>query len=243
MLAVFYNDGMSIREGLGKIWPGLLVGAIGWFAAPYVKSKLDGTSLDGLPGILKYWIHVLTLPIPTWVVVLVIIVAVCIPLMALRKRKAKPDLSIIVLPHWEPRWNIGAQGNVPFMSLHFQARFATKDEHSLEIVKAYLKGTKPFTVFTQIIVDGRYGQPTIVHFSVRPVLGKPGKKVTGRVVLIDQYGNEHDAGKLTFSDHPSPPEAFGLGRAIVTCHICRKEIALQDIHPSATFPAHLRCIK
>jgi hypothetical protein len=36
---------------------------------------------------------------------------------------------------------------------------------------------------------------------------------------------------------------FWFGGAIVICHICPKEVALQNIHPSATFPAHLRCIK
>jgi hypothetical protein len=233
---------MSVRAAAKFLIP-IFVTVAGWFAAPIVKAKMDGTALNGLPGILTYWKHAIASPVPAWAVLLAVIGAVGITLFTLRRRKKKADLSIIVLPHWEPRWGIGAQRTTPFMSLDFQARFATTEEHSIEIVKGYLRGTKPVMLFSRVIVSGRYDPPTMVHLAVRPILAKPGEKITGRVVLVDQYGSEHLTEKLTFSDNPLPPETFGFGRSTVNCLICRKEIAVEDIHPAASFPAHRQCIK
>jgi len=45
---------MSLRTNLRKGTPGLIVGVIGWFGAPYVKSKMEGTKLNGIPGMLDF---------------------------------------------------------------------------------------------------------------------------------------------------------------------------------------------
>ena len=82
-----------------------------------------------------------------------------------------------------------------------------------------------------------------VYLAVRPILAEPGKKVTGRVVLIDQYGNKHLTEKITFIDNPQPPEVFGVGRSTVNCFICGEVIAVEDLHPSASFATHKRCIR
>jgi hypothetical protein len=66
-------------------------------------------------------------------------------------------------------------------------------------------------LFSRVIVSGRYDPPTMVHLAVRPILAKPGEKITGRVVLVDQYGSEHLTEKLTFSDNPLPPETLVSG--------------------------------
>jgi hypothetical protein len=219
---------------------GPAVGIIGWLAAPIIKAKIDGTSSGIVPS-LK---NTVSAPLPAWVVLLLAVAVVVITLAGLNTRKKKANLSIIVMPHWEPKWGIGAQATKPFMTLDFMAKFATTEEHSLELVKGYLKGTTPVMLLPNIIVSGRYDQPTMVHIWVRPILAQPGEKVTGRVVLIDQYGSEHVTEKITFIDNPQPPETFGFrDGAIVNCLICRKEIAIEDIHPSASFPAHRQCIK
>lgn len=226
---------MSMRSALGKIWPGLTVAMITWVMAPIIKAKVDGTPLNGLHGILGYWKHVITVGVPAWAVILAIAVAVAITLFALKGRKKKANLSIVIMPHWEPKWGIGAQATKPFMTLDFMAKFATTEEHSLELVKGYLKGTTPVMLLPHIVVSGRYDQPTMVHLWVRPILAQPGEKVSGRVVLIDQYGSEHVAEKITFIDNPQAPEAFGFrDGATVNCLICRKGIAIEDIHPSAS---------
>jgi hypothetical protein len=238
---VAYNSLVKWREWTWVAGPTIAIA--GWFAAPIIKSKMDGTALNGLPGTLAYWKHVIVAPMPAWAVFLLIVTAVGITVVAFKRRKKKADLTISVLPHYEPKWGIGAKRTTPFMTLHFQARFATTEEHSLEIVKGYLKGTAPVMLFSQIIVSGRYDQPTMVHLGVRPILAKPGEKVTRRVVLVDQHGGEHVTEKITFSDSPQPPEAFGFGRSTVNCLICRKEISVADIHPSAEFPTHRQCVK
>ena len=237
-----YNFSVKWREWTWVVGPA--VSAAGLFAAPIIKAKMDGTPLNGLPGILAFWKHVITAGVPVWVVLLLMAAATGITFVALKRRKKKANLSIIVMPHWEPKWGIGAQRTTPCMTLDFQARFATTEEHSLEIVKGYLKGTTPVALLPTIIVSGRYDQPTMVHLWMRPILAQPGEKVTGRVVLIDQYGSEHVTEKITFSDHPLGPEHFGFRYgATVNCLICRKEISIEDIHPSASFPAHRQCIK
>lgn len=236
-----YNFLVKWREWTWVAGPAIAIA--GWFAAPYIKSKMDGTPLNGLPGVFAYWKQVIVAPLPAWGVFLLVVAAVGITLVALKRRKMRANLSIIVLPHYEPRWGIGAQRTTPFMSLHFQARFATTEDHSLEIVKGYLRGTMPVMLFSHIIVSGRYDEPTMVHLAVRPILAKPGEKVKGRVVLVDQYGSRHLTEKVTFSDNPQPPETFGFGRSTVNCLICRKEISIEDIHPSASFPVHRQCVK
>jgi hypothetical protein len=234
---------MSLRSAAKFLIP-IGVTIIGWFAVPIIKAKMDGTTLNRLPGMLSFWKHVITAPLPVWGVFLLTLAAAGISVFALKKRKRKANLSIIVLPHMEPRWGIGAMRTTPFMSIHFLVRFTTTEEHSLEIVKCYLKGTTPVMLFTQVIVSGRYDEPTMVHFAVRPILAKPGEKFTARVIFVDQYKSKHLTEKLTFSDNPLPPESFGFGRSTaVNCLICRKEIALEDIHPSASFPAHRQCVK
>jgi len=239
-----YNFAMSLRGAIKVAIP-ITVTIAGWFLTPIIKAKMDGTPLNGLPGILTYWKHVVTAPTPLWAVFLVVALAVSGGLIALKMRKkSKPHLAIVVLPTPEPRWSIGANKKIPFMSLHFHARFATTEEHPIEIVNGYLKGTKSAAFLSlNIVVAGRHDPSLQVHLAVRPILAQPGEKVTGRVVLIDQYGNKHLTERITFADNPLPPEVFGVGRSAVSCFICGDVISMEDLHPSASFAAHKRCVR
>jgi hypothetical protein len=235
---VAYNLPVKWREWTWIAGP--TIGIVGWIAAPIIKAKIDGTS----PGIFPSLKNAIAAPLPAWETFLLVCAAVAVTFVALRQRKKKANLSIIVLPSFKPMWSIGAQATTPFMSFHFQARMATTEDHSLEIVKVYLKGMTPVVLFSQIVVAGRYDPPCMVHFAARPILANPGKEFTGRVVLIDQYGDQHITERITFCDNPHPPETFGFREgATVNCLICRKEISIEDLHPSASIPAHRQCVK
>jgi len=160
------------------------------------------------------------------------------------RKSSKPHLAIVVLPTPQPTWSIGAHGKTPFMSLHFHARFSTTEEHPIEIVNGYLRGTVAAAFLSlNIVIAGRHDPSTHVHLAVRPILAEPGGTVTGKIVLIDQYGNKHLTEKITFADRPLPPEVFGVGRPTVNCFICGEVISMEDLHPSASFAAHKRCVK
>jgi hypothetical protein len=53
----------------------------------------------------------------------------------------------------------------------------------------WLSPATALMLLPNIIVSGRYDQPAMVYIWVRPILAQPGEKVTGHVVLIDQYGS------------------------------------------------------
>jgi hypothetical protein len=57
-----YNLAMSLRNSIKFAIP-IAVTIIGWFLAPIIKAKLDGTQLNGLPGILHYWSHKVETPL------------------------------------------------------------------------------------------------------------------------------------------------------------------------------------
>ena len=54
---------MSIRGAIKTGIP-IVVAIVGWFVTPIIKAKMDGTALNGLPGILNYWKHAITSPVP-----------------------------------------------------------------------------------------------------------------------------------------------------------------------------------
>jgi hypothetical protein len=202
---------MELRKLLPPFISGLVVAAIGWFGAPYVRSKMDGTPLNGVEGILGFWKGVVIRPIPAWVAVAIVILALAAALAWYRWKMSsrEADLRIVVLPTPGPRWNIGAFGATPYMSFSFHARLAHRETFSLEIVKAYLVGTTCVAPFTSLVVAGPNDPPTMVHFGVRPILAEDGESVTRRVVLVDQFGNKHLTEKVRFEASSQPARSFG----------------------------------
>jgi hypothetical protein len=237
---------MSIRSALEKILPGLFVAGIGWFAAPYVKSKMEGTPLNGVPGILLFWKRTLAQPLPLWVVVAAIGITAVVLTVVLRKRggsNTKTFLSVVILPTPPPRWSIGAMGTVPYLSVHFHARLAHRADHSLEIVKGYLKGTESVAPFLPLTVAGPYDPSVMVHIGVRPILVKDGQSFTRRVEFVDQFGKKHPTEPITFNPSRPHPHGFGQAGVQINCLICGKSIAMEDLSETAAFPVHKRCVK
>ena len=134
---------------------------------------------------------------------------------------------------------------MPTLNLTIHANLAHKSDESVKIVQAYLKGTKPFGVFFPFIVAGPYDEPSLIHFSVRPVIVKGLNKLTRRVVLVDQFGGKHVTEPVTFSTIAVEPWRRGMADAGSTlkCHVCDQPISMMELHESAAMPAHKKCVK
>jgi len=210
-----YHQYMSGKEWLAVAGPAVAIA--GWFGATIVRSWLEGTPLNGLRK-----------------------------LFAMRSKPGKDaKLSVIVLTAPEPKWHVGAMGKEPVLCLTIHANLAHKSDIPLKIVQAYLKGTKPVGVFMPFIVAGPYDEPSIIHFSVRPIIVEGLNKLTRKVVLVDQFGNEHVTKPVTFSTVPVEPWRRGLTEEeqTIKCHICHKPVSMMDLHESAAIPAHKSCVR
>ena len=242
--AEFYNSRMRRPQSLQWLAP-LALTVLGWLLAPFIDAKLKGTPLNGLPGIASFWKALLRYPIPAWAIFAAILLtfATKATIYWLRTRNTKKsDLRIVVLSSPPARWAISGKANVPYMSVSFNARFATKREHSLEIVKGYLQGTECIAEFLPIVVAWPSGCSAVVQMRVRPPLAKEGQNVTRRAILVDQFGEEHLTEPITFEWAKSClPD---LLRAIpITCFVCSKPIALEELSELTPNPAHKRCVE
>jgi hypothetical protein len=234
---------MEWRKLLPAFVVSLTVAVASWFGAPYVKSKMEGTHLNGVRGIISFWKGVATRPVPTWSAVVAVLFAVLVFVIVMRRKKeiSKADLRIVVLPTPEPRWGIGAIKDVPYLSIHFHARLAHREKYSLEIVKAHLEGTTCVSPFMPVVVAGPYDRSTMIHFGVHPIFVQDGESITRRVFLIDQFGNKHVTEKVTFKPSNAPASRFGA--APIKCFFCGGTIAMEELHEASAVPAHKRCVR
>jgi hypothetical protein len=240
-----YNRYMDWRR-VGKVLGGLALSAVGWIAAPIIKSWLDGTPLNGLRGAWDFWRHLATRPIPLWVGGLAV-AAVAGGILIINKWKKrsvnKTDLRIVVLPTPPPRWGVGSMGNTAFLSLTLHARLAHRSDVSLELVSAHLPGTTCVAPFLPMVIAGPYDPSCMIHFGVRPIVAREGKNLKRRVMLVDQFGNEHRTKPITFVPMVHSPQRFGSADAPIQCFFCHQPIALEELSEASHVPAHKKCVK
>ncbi len=225
-------------------WVSPLIPIVASFLAPYIDAKLKGTPLNGVPGILSFWKSVLHHPIPAWLAALAIFLTFTFLTAFQRWRRrlaGKSDLGIVVLSAPPARWSKSGKANLPYMSVSFNARFAVRGEQSLEIVKGYLKGTECITPFPPIVVAWPSGCSAVVRVGVRPLLAREGRSVRRRVVLVDQFGDEHLTEPITFEwAKPLVPDWKANP---INCFVCGKPIALEELSELMATPAHKRCVE
>ena len=225
---------------------GLAIPAIGWIVAPIIKARLEGSPLNGLPGIIQFWKQVAMYPLPVWFLVLALLAVSAIVIAALKLRKkpqGKADLRVVVLPTPEPRWGIAASGKTPTLNLTFHANLAHRAEGSLQIIKAYLEGTEPAFPFLPIVVAGPYDEPQVIHLGVRPIIARHGKSLKRRVILVDQFGEKHRTEAIAFHPTVNDLSRFRSGASEIGCIFCGKPIAIEDMSESSHVPAHRKCVK
>jgi hypothetical protein len=94
-------------------------------------------------------------------------------------------------------------------------------------------------------LSGPYDEPSLIHFSVRPIIVKGLNRLTRRVVLVDQFGGKHVTEPVTFSTIPVEPWRRGVTaeNPTIKCHVCDEPISMIELHEAAAIPAHKRCVK
>jgi len=96
-------------------------------------------------------------------------------------------------------WAEAAVEGVPSMQITATASLATTEDRPLEVVQAYLKGTRPTgNLMGHVIVSKESAVTETFHFFVQPAVGKPGEGLRKRVVLVDHLGNKHEGEEVQF---------------------------------------------
>jgi hypothetical protein len=125
----------------------------------------------------------------------------------------------------------------------FTMNFAHVEEISVVIKGAYLKGTKEVFPMGEIVVEGPYDPTASVCIGVSPIKAKPGKKLTGQIVFVDQFNRKHVSEEITFSPNTIPSDSLAnhLKRE-PNCFFCGQPVQLRDQAQEAPMTAHIRCI-
>ena len=78
------------------------------------------------------------------------------------------------------------------------AQLTSRSELDVAILKAYLQGTKPTGPFFAIPVPKSRSTRADMFFNVLPIVATEGERLTRRVIMLDQFGNEHLTDPVTF---------------------------------------------
>ena len=78
---------------------------------------------------------------------------------------------------------------------------------------------------------------------MRPIISKPGKTLTKRVILVDQFGDKHRTEPIQFLPTKNDTARFLTGTAQINCLFCGQPIAAEELSESSHVPAHKKCIK
>lgn len=96
-------------------------------------------------------------------------------------------------------WAESAVEGVPSMQISATATLAATGDTPVEVVQAYLKGTKPTANLNgHLVVSKNSAVTETFHFFVQPMIGKPGEALLTRVVLVDQLGNRYEGEEVQF---------------------------------------------
>jgi hypothetical protein len=139
------------------------------------------------------------------------------------------------------RWGIGALGDTPTMSVSVAMNFAHNEKDlSVSIKRAYLKGTREAArLVPEVVVDGPNCGEELLHMFLLPITAKPGKKLIGRVVFVDQFNCKHVTGRITFAPMSLPVASRGNQP---TCFFCHKPVGPSELVQEAAMSAHKSCV-
>jgi len=115
---------------------------------------------------------------------------------ARKAESARPNFTAIFDPS-QCGWGEGAVQGVPAMQVFATASLATTQEQPIEIVQAYLKGTRPAgNLFRTLVASRESAVAERLEFFVRPVVAKGGEPYRGRIVLVDTLNNKYESEEL-----------------------------------------------
>jgi hypothetical protein len=154
-------------------------------------------------------------------------------------------LSLVAGSSLHSTWSVGVTpiGKQPMLILTFTMNFAHVSEISIHLKRGYLKGTHEVFPIPEIVVEGPYDPTGSVCIGVAPVRSKPGRKLTGKVVFVDQFNHEHTSDEITFSPNTLPPELRSNQlKKSPNCVFCDKPVEFADQAEEAQMTAHTKCI-
>ena len=120
-----------------------------------------------------------------------------------------PRQTIVIIenPH-DQSWNISGEPNEPSMRVRVGLHVTNILNEKIKILSCKLLPTDtPGIVFTKHSQDNIYGLYSIasketshltMSFNIKPPLVVKGDKFTGKIILIDSFGNEHKSKEMVF---------------------------------------------
>ena len=162
------------------------------------------SSIDDARFYLWEWAERLTAPLSGLAAVLG---SLSTYLFAGRFRRKKPNFTAVYDPQ-HCGWAGGMLEGKPVMQVFVTASFATTEERPIEIVQAYLRGTKPYTNLVHSLVVNKESAVTdSFSFIVQPAVAKMGEAHRGRIILVDQHDNRYESTDITlpYRGQPTAP--------------------------------------
>jgi hypothetical protein len=156
------------------------------------------SSIDDARFYLWEWAERLTVPLSS---LAALIGALLTYVIAGSFRRNRPNFTAVYDPQ-QCGWAEGTWGGKPVMQVFATASLATSDERPIEIVRAYLKGTKPIANLARFLVATR--ESAVVqsfHFVAEQAVAKVGETYQGRIILVDKHNNKYESEELSLQYH------------------------------------------
>jgi hypothetical protein len=154
------------------------------------------------------------------------------------------DLRIVTGNPVYSTWSIGSGPHKrPILVLMCRLSFAHTENVAMVLRKAFLKGTTQVVPMNDLVVEGAYDPPEHICIHLSPVVSKPGRTLSGKLVFVDQFNKRHVSEKIDFSPNVLPVASFEkLLVSNPNCFFCNQPVTLQDQAKEAQIPAHLKCV-
>jgi hypothetical protein len=190
-----------------------ITGLLSIVATAIITAWLTGQPLTGLTKIKGLYKTFVQSAVPAWAFALVLLVAlfgIHYVLTHLPHRRPKGKVHFIPDAH-NSGWS---KQHDKEMNLRIGGVFTHEGSGMLDILTAHLKGTQPTTnMLAEVDVpDGtgrlvrvysfslpsNIGVKVLINLKLKPVKGTPGKPMTGKVVLVDNFRREFVIGPIEF---------------------------------------------
>jgi hypothetical protein len=199
----------------------LLITAAKWLTrivGPAIVSAIatawvGGRPLTGLVRLRGLYDTFVRNSVPAWafgLAFLAAIVGIYYAITHLPKRRPKGKVHFIPDAH-NCGWSKQSDAD---MNARIGGTFTYDAPGELVILKAFLTGTEPTTDMTvqteafdgsgrmvttsELWLNGGASQRTFIHMRLRPALGKPGRPVRRKLVLIDKFNRDFHVGPINF---------------------------------------------
>jgi hypothetical protein len=189
-----------------------ITGLLGIVATVIITAWLTGQPLTGLTKLKGLYKTFIQSSVPAWVFALVLLVAffgMYYVLTHLPHRRVKGKVHFVPDAH-NSGWS---KQHDTEMNLRIGGVFTYDGPGTLSVLTAHLKGTQPTTNMLakvessdgtkyvgvrELWFQSKIGVRGVIDLKLKPVRGIPGKPMTGKVVLVDNFRREFVIGPIEF---------------------------------------------